>query len=51
MRAELLTGDRRAAAWRVALEFWPPYAIYQARVEREIRLFRLTRREPDPGPP
>ncbi|MET9619994.1 nitroreductase family deazaflavin-dependent oxidoreductase [Streptomyces sp. NPDC006464] len=44
VRAELLTGEERAAAWRAALEFWPPYAAYQARVEREIRLFRLTRR-------
>ncbi|MFE0652291.1 nitroreductase family deazaflavin-dependent oxidoreductase [Streptomyces sp. NPDC059534] len=44
VRAELLTGAERAAAWRSALEFWPPYATYQARVEREIRLFRLTRR-------
>ncbi|GGU09145.1 MULTISPECIES: nitroreductase family deazaflavin-dependent oxidoreductase [Streptomyces] len=44
VRAELLAGDERAAAWRAALAFWPPYATYQARVEREIRLFRLTRR-------
>ncbi len=44
VRAELLTGEERAAAWRAALEFWPPYATYQARVDREIRLFRLTRR-------
>ncbi|MFC8955666.1 nitroreductase/quinone reductase family protein [Streptomyces sp. NPDC057101] len=44
VRAELLTGEDRAAAWRAALLFWPPYATYQARVEREIRLFRLTRR-------
>ncbi|MFE9137003.1 nitroreductase family deazaflavin-dependent oxidoreductase [Streptomyces sp. NPDC007355] len=44
VRAELLTGEARAAAWRAALRFWPPYATYQARVEREIRLFRLTRR-------
>ncbi|MEX0170424.1 nitroreductase family deazaflavin-dependent oxidoreductase [Streptomyces sp. LMG1-1-1.1] len=44
VHAELLAGEARAAAWRSALEFWPPYASYQARVEREIRLFRLTRR-------
>ncbi|MFF9842825.1 nitroreductase family deazaflavin-dependent oxidoreductase [Streptomyces sp. NPDC020422] len=43
VRARLLTGQERAAAWRAALEFWPPYATYQARIEREIRLFRLTR--------
>ncbi|MEU6882864.1 nitroreductase family deazaflavin-dependent oxidoreductase [Streptomyces sp. NPDC046712] len=44
VRAELLGGEERAAAWKAALGFWPPYATYQARVEREIRLFRLTRR-------
>lgn len=44
VRARLLTGEERAAAWRAALEFWPPYAAYQARIEREIRLFRLERR-------
>ncbi|MCK7626277.1 nitroreductase family deazaflavin-dependent oxidoreductase [Streptomyces sp. RS10V-4] len=44
VRARLLTGEERARAWRAALDFWPPYAAYQARVEREIRLFRLDRR-------
>ncbi|MGW2954095.1 nitroreductase family deazaflavin-dependent oxidoreductase [Streptomyces eurythermus] len=44
--ARLLTGAERAAAWQAALAFWPPYAVYRSRVEREIRLFRLTRREP-----
>lgn len=44
VRARLLEGDERAAAWAAALRFWPPYAVYQARVEREIRLFRLERR-------
>ncbi|MFB6608042.1 nitroreductase family deazaflavin-dependent oxidoreductase [Streptomyces noursei] len=44
VRARLLTGEERARAWRAALEFWPPYAAYQARLEREIRLFRLDRR-------
>ncbi|GFH38192.1 nitroreductase/quinone reductase family protein [Streptomyces pacificus] len=48
VQAELLTGEERAAAWEAALAFWPPYATYQARVEREIRLFRLARR---PGAP
>ncbi|MGV9450232.1 nitroreductase/quinone reductase family protein [Streptomyces sp. NPDC003635] len=42
--ARLLTGEERAAVWTRALAFWPPYATYQARVEREIRLFRLVRR-------
>ncbi|MET9577619.1 nitroreductase family deazaflavin-dependent oxidoreductase [Streptomyces massasporeus] len=42
--ARLLTGEERAAAWQALLRFWPPYAAYQARVEREIRVFRLVRR-------
>ncbi|MET9377942.1 nitroreductase family deazaflavin-dependent oxidoreductase [Streptomyces sp. NPDC003035] len=50
VRAELLGGQERAAAWEAALGFWPPYATYQARVEREIRLFRLTRRQPGDAP-
>lgn len=44
VRAFLLEGEERAAVWKKALAFWPPYATYQARVEREIRLFRLVRR-------
>ncbi|MET7478651.1 nitroreductase family deazaflavin-dependent oxidoreductase [Streptomyces sp. NPDC005648] len=44
VRAFLLEGEERAAVWRTALAFWPPYATYQARVEREIRLFRIVRR-------
>ncbi|MEV0260781.1 nitroreductase family deazaflavin-dependent oxidoreductase [Streptomyces sp. NPDC050617] len=47
VRARLLDGAERAAAWAAVLEFWPPYAKYQERVEREIRLFRLERRLPD----
>ena len=42
--ARLLKGEERAAAWKALLAFWPPYATYQARVEREIRLFRIVRR-------
>ncbi|WP_432137398.1 MULTISPECIES: nitroreductase family deazaflavin-dependent oxidoreductase [unclassified Streptomyces] len=42
--ARLLKGEEREAAWKAVLAFWPPYAAYQERVEREIRLFRLTRR-------
>lgn len=40
--ARLLTGQERAQAWTALLEFWPPYGTYQARVTREIRLFRIT---------
>jgi deazaflavin-dependent oxidoreductase (nitroreductase family) len=41
--ARPLTGQERAEAWAALLDFWPPYATYQSRVDREIRLFRLTR--------
>ncbi|MFH8403417.1 nitroreductase family deazaflavin-dependent oxidoreductase [Streptomyces sp. NPDC018019] len=44
VRARLLTGDERAAAWAAVLDFWPPYAAYQARVTRQIRIFRLESR-------
>lgn len=40
--ARLLAGEERAEAWQALLAFWPPYATYQARVTRQIRLFRLT---------
>lgn len=42
--AHLLEGGERDAAWKAVLAFWPPYATYQARIDREIRLFRITRR-------
>ena len=42
--ARLLKGEERAAAWRSAVAFWPPYVAYQERVTREIRLFRLVTR-------
>ncbi|MEW2632798.1 nitroreductase/quinone reductase family protein [Streptomyces sp. NPDC048389] len=45
VRATLLTGEARTEAWETAVRFWPPYAAYQARVDREIRLFRISRRE------
>ncbi|MFF3289184.1 nitroreductase family deazaflavin-dependent oxidoreductase [Streptomyces sp. NPDC003023] len=45
VRATLLTGAARTEAWRSALRFWPPYETYQARVDREIRVFRLVRRD------
>ncbi|WP_206506394.1 nitroreductase family deazaflavin-dependent oxidoreductase [Streptomyces chrestomyceticus] len=41
VRARLLTGTERARAWEAAVRFWPPYAAYQERAGREIRLFRL----------
>lgn len=44
VRARLLRDGEREKAWEAVLKFWPPYATYQSRVEREIRLFRLERR-------
>ncbi|MBT2391052.1 nitroreductase family deazaflavin-dependent oxidoreductase [Streptomyces sp. ISL-1] len=44
VHARLLEGEERERAWQAALDFWPPYATYQSRVDRQIRLFRLTRR-------
>lgn len=41
-RAELLTGDARAAAWATAVDFYAGYESYRAScAPREIRLFRL----------
>jgi deazaflavin-dependent oxidoreductase (nitroreductase family) len=35
-RARTATGKERARLWERALEFWPPYADYQRKTEREI---------------
>lgn len=35
-RARTAAGAERAALWQKALEFWPPYADYQKKTEREI---------------
>ena len=35
-RARTATGEERARLWEKALEFWPPYADYQGKTEREI---------------
>jgi deazaflavin-dependent oxidoreductase (nitroreductase family) len=35
-RARTATGAERAALWEVALKFWPPYADYQKKTDREI---------------
>ena len=35
-RARTATGEERARLWREALKFWPPYADYQQKTEREI---------------
>ncbi|GGJ32148.1 nitroreductase family deazaflavin-dependent oxidoreductase [Streptomyces brasiliensis] len=43
VRAVLLTGEERDAAWQELVVFWPPYATYQARVARKLRIFRIVR--------
>ncbi len=35
-RARTAAGEERARLWAQALEFWPPYADYQRKTEREI---------------
>ena len=35
-RARTATGEERGRLWQRALEFWPPYAEYQKKTEREI---------------
>jgi deazaflavin-dependent oxidoreductase (nitroreductase family) len=35
-RARTATGDERTRLWEKALVFWPPYADYQLKTEREI---------------
>jgi deazaflavin-dependent oxidoreductase (nitroreductase family) len=35
-RARTATGEEPARLWEKALEFWPPYADYQLKTEREI---------------
>src|SRR5713226_8159399 len=35
-RARTATGEERARLWEKSLEFWPPYADYQLKTEREI---------------
>ena len=35
-RARTASGEERARLWEKALKFWPPYADYQRKTEREI---------------
>lgn len=44
VRARQLEGEEREDAWRELLRFWPPYSVYQARIDRRIRVFRLEQR-------
>lgn len=40
-RARTASGAERARLWQKALEFWPPYADYQRKTEREIPIVVL----------
>ncbi|SDC45480.1 nitroreductase family deazaflavin-dependent oxidoreductase [Belnapia rosea] len=35
-RARTVTGEERARLWEKAVEFWPPYADYAKKTDREI---------------
>ena len=35
-RARTATGEERARLWKKSLEFWPPYADYAKKTDREI---------------
>lgn len=35
-RARTASGDERTKLWQEALKFWPPYADYQKKTDREI---------------
>jgi len=39
LRARVLTGEERAAAWPVCVSHYAPYAAYQTRTNREIPVF------------
>jgi deazaflavin-dependent oxidoreductase (nitroreductase family) len=41
MRARLLDGDDRAAAWQAMLKVWPNFALYEKRTDRHIKVFEL----------
>ena len=42
-RARTATGAERAKLWQEALKFWPPYADYLKKTEREIPVVVLDR--------
>jgi deazaflavin-dependent oxidoreductase (nitroreductase family) len=44
MRARLLEGSERAAAWEAMLKVWPNFAMYERRTDRTIKVFRLDQR-------
>ena len=41
VRARTVSGEERARLWKQALEFWPPYADYEKKTDREIPVVML----------
>jgi proline iminopeptidase len=41
-RARTATGEERARLWEKSLQFWPPYADYQQKTQREIPVVVLS---------
>ncbi len=40
-KARTVSGEERARLWDLAVKFWPPYADYQKKTEREIPVVML----------
>lgn len=39
---KLVSGEERAELWQVLVKTWPNYDVYAGKVDREIKVFRLT---------
>ncbi|MFD1047705.1 nitroreductase/quinone reductase family protein [Kibdelosporangium lantanae] len=44
VRAHKLTSEERRDIWPTLVRTWPVYDSYQAKTDRELRVFRLTPR-------
>jgi deazaflavin-dependent oxidoreductase (nitroreductase family) len=44
VQARLLSGEERTEIWPVLTKTWPAYDNYQAKTDRELRVFRLSPR-------
>lgn len=40
--ATMLEGEERAQAWKLMLEVWPNFAMYERRTDRKIKVFQLS---------
>jgi deazaflavin-dependent oxidoreductase (nitroreductase family) len=45
VRARLVTGTERDRLWQQLLTIWPAYRSYEQRAGRDLRIFRLVRRQ------